>query len=845
MAASDSTCRTAHGEVASTPRPLVAPAAAMAAGILAGRMLSLPPWLWLVAAALPLAALVATLRARAPQVSRWAAVAAALTAAILGAAWVTTRTQVGPRSIARLAGDQSRLVTVDGVLVESPRPSRRPPNPLLMLSPEPGASTAMVLNVTAAVQDGRRTPADGRLRVTVGESLPDQPPGGTHGDMPWPPRTGDRFTVTGLLRTPSPPLNPGQVDIREVYATRGIHAALRTDYWGAVRLRRPPWWSAYGWMGRFRARLRAMMPRDDTALARILPALFLADRSELAEADEQAFIHAGVLHYLAVSGIHVAILAGVLIGLLRLALVGPRVRGLCLMVFVVAYAMATELRPSVVRAGTFFLLLSASWLFGRRRDLLNTLAAAAGVVLILNPADLFNAGFQLSFLVALGLMTVCPRLLRALFGQHPWTRYAEMSGLRRALWRVRTHLENAVSTCLTAWLVAAPLAAWHFHVVAPVGVVATVVLFPLVFGLLLLGALGAAAALVGLPAGPLAVAMTWLAEWLEALVGLFARVPCGHVYVRRFAWPWVAVALALLAAWAYRDRLGLSRRRLAAALAVAVAGYLWLGVPRGPADEVRVTTLAIGSGNTVLVQSPGGHSLLVDCGSNLLAEHTAQWVTVPALWRLGVSRLDAVILTHADADHIKDLPPVLERIPTKRVYLSGHFATDEKTYDDRALDWLAAERLDVQSLVRGDTVPAPEGMEIRVLSPPAALPTGSDTNATSVVLKITYKGRSMILTGDATPSNLTDMVAAGGLTADAVLLPHHGEQSPALARFLDATGARIAVMSAGRYRDARRKPVITWPQGLRLLKTYRDGAVSVLLGAEGVRVETFAGRASP
>lgn len=820
-----------------TRRPLVMPAAALAAGILLGRFVAAPAWLWMAVAAAGLAMLAASLRRRGPRHSRPAVAAVALMAAGLGAAWFGLRAEVGPHDISRLAGDEPQLVTVEGVLLESPRQSKRPDNPLLLMDAEGPAYTGMFLRVTAVTLGGRRVAADGRLRVIVSQPMPADP-----GSRP---RTGDRLTVTGLLRRPGPPTNPGQADIRSVYATRGIHASLRTDFWEAIERHSPPWWSPYGWMGGLRQRLRGLMPQGDSPAARVVPALFLGDRSELLETDEQAFVRAGVLHYLAVSGLHVALLSGLVLGVLRLLLVGPRTRGLCLMIFIVAYALATELRPSVVRAGTFFLLLSASWLFGRRRDMLNTLAAATLVVLLLNPADLFHAGFQLSFIVALGLMTVCPKMQAVLFGRRDWTRWAEMPERRRTLWRLRGGFEALLSTCLTAWLFAAPLAACHFHVVAPVGVVATVVVFPFIAALMLLGAVGSAVALVaGTPTAAVTAATQWLAVRLGELVGLLQRVPFGHVYVRDFAWPWVAVSLGLLLVWGYRRELRVPLAGWLAALVFAAGGYVWLGVPRGPDAEVRITTLDVGSGNTALVQGPGGYSLLVDCGSSLLAERTADYVTAPALWRLGVGSLDAVVLTHADADHIKDLPPVLKRIPARCVYLSRHFLTDEKSYDDRALDWLRSEGYEVEYLSRGDRLPAPPGMEISVLGPPVEMADTGDTNATSVVLRVAYQGRAMILTGDATPTNLRDMVreaerGAIALPADAVLLPHHGEQSPELLEFLAATGARHGVMSVGRYRDAKRKPVITWPAELEIWRTWRAGAVSVFLGAEGPRVETF------
>lgn len=824
-------------------RPLLVPAMAAAAGILAARFVPLGPWVWTSAATAALAAVLALALTRCGR--SWlrgqrVTAAVALVAALVAAAWFAVRTDVGPRDISRLAGDVPRLVTVEGVLTVSPREWPRPDNPLLIAGPEQTRSTGLYLSVTAATEGGRRGAASGNVRLTVSEGLTDERPEGLAAESAWPPRTGDRVTVTGLLGRPSGPLNPGQADLREVWGLRGVRATVRTDVWAACRMQRGPWWSAYAWMGAMRARLRDDMPSPDSVAGRLVPALLLGDRTELLDRDEQRFIRSGVMHYLAVSGSHVALFSALVIFALRRTLVGPRARGVLLIVFLVAYTLATEAPPSVIRAGVFFALLSVTWLLGRRRDLLNTLAAATLVVLAISPSDLFNVGFQLSFVAVLGLTTVCPVVRDRVFGRHEWIRYAELSGWARLWWRGRVALEYFTSTCLTAWAFAAPLTAWHFHMATPVGIVATLVVSPLIALLMVLVALAAVLAFVpGLPPGLLAWPIGRASEALDATVGFFDAVPYGHTYIRSFEWPWVATAIALMLAWAYRQRLRLSRLRLAAAVLVAVAGYAWLGIPRGPAAEVRVTTLAVGSGNTVLVQAPGGWAALVDCGSTLQAERMAETVTAPALWRLGVARLDAVILTHADADHIKDLPAVLERIPASRVLVSRHFLTDQKSYDDRAMDWLRQQGYEVGQLSRGDAIAAPAGVSIRVLWPPADLAASSEANDSSLVLAVTYEGQTMLLTADATPAALATMAATGDVRAGVVLLPHHGQESVALGEFLRATGAAAGVMSVGRFRDEQRKHLMAWPRELRRYRTFRNGAVTVRLSRLGTSVETF------
>ncbi|MBN2584783.1 MAG: DNA internalization-related competence protein ComEC/Rec2 [Planctomycetes bacterium] len=810
-------------------RPLVAPAVAMGLGILVGHTVGGPSWTYLVAALAALLGLIVFQHRRSLR-PRAFVVATMIFWVCLGAGWLRTRTQVGPRDVSRIALPDGRLVTVEGVLLESPRPSRHPDNPLLLQGQDVSTYTGLILRATAVTVDGRRETVDGLLRAIVTQPLPD--------DIETRPRTGDRMTLIGLLRPLSEPLNPGQVDVREVYASRGIHARLSTKFWEAVTCRRAPPWDPYGWMGWLRARLRRAMPDEEGAAARIIPALLIGDRTGMTDADEQAFIRAGVLHYLAVSGLHVALLSGLLLGLMRLAMAGPRTRAIVLIVFIIVYALATEMRPSVVRAGVFFLLLCCSWLLGRRRDLLNTLAAAAMVVLLLNPADLLQSGFQLSFLVAFALIVVYPRVYARLFPVADWERLKERTRFGRGLWQLKRRLMQMVSVGLTAWAFATPIAASHYHVVAPVGVLGTIVVLPMVFVLLLASAVTAAIGFAaGTSIGAVNSVLEAISQWLGQTIDLLARMPYGHFYVRDFGWPWALMALAIVLTWSQRQRWRIARWQLAAASVVLVAVYICVGIPRGPRHEIRITVLAVGSGNTVLVQAPGSYNLLVDCGSSLLAERTGETVTVPALWKLGVGRLDGVVLTHADADHIKDLPVVLDRIGCRRVFLSRRFLTDEKGYDDRAMNYLEESGRQIVYVQAGDTLPAPPGVTITVLNPPSSLPPAAETNATSVVLKVDYKGRSMILTGDATPDRLAAMAREQSIRCDALLLPHHGEQSDEILEFLKSSSADVAIMSVARFRDTNRRGEFAWPDETALYKTYCDGAVSIFMGDTGVRAE--------
>jgi ComEC/Rec2-related protein len=853
-------------------RPLLAPALALCGGIIVASLAALPAWVWLITALLGVVGLAISLRRGTPDRSRLGVAAALLAAAAVGALLFAWRTERSPTDISQLATPDGRIVTLAGVVVQSPRLSSHPDNPLAPhiaanvdeadasseAVGEPAASakqfgnrsyTALTLAVTTVtLADGRTLQADGRVRVTVEQAI--QP------DYHDRPRTGDRLIITGKLRRFAAPLNPGQADAAELNGQRGLRAELSTNFWAAVRDRqRGPWWSPYVWMGEIRTAILSAIPRgdengDESAAGparRIMPALLLGDLSELQDHEQQLFMRSGIVHFLAVSGIHLILFACGLMWLMRRLMIGLRTRSILLILFVTFYCFAIEFHPSVVRAAIYFVLLGLGDLLGRPRSALNTLAGAAFVVLIIAPADIFSFGFQLSFIAVLGLMLTCPRLVLLIF---PWRRsdnLVEQEHDHRYLMTVRQRTEDLFCTCITGSLFTMPLMAWHFHLVTPIGFLSNFLAFFLVLPLLILSVVAVIFGLIpGLAAwsGPWDL-LNWLSGWLENLSQAAVTVPHGHFYVREFSWLWVAITIGLLLAWTFRARLRLAPWQLPAALVVAVAGYAWLGVPRGPTDEVRITTLAVGCGNTVLVQAPGGYNLLVDCGSDMTAENTGPLVTAPALWKLGVARLDAILLTHADADHVKDAALVAERIPVDRFYLSSHFldAADLRgftnSYSHRVVDWIKANCYKLHWLQRGDQLSGPPGLEMQVLNPPADLPTSKENNPTSVVLRLTYAGRTMLLTADASPDRLAAMTASDNLTSDVMLLPHHGQQSPEVLEFLKKTAAPLAVMSVGRYRDSHRRKDFHWPDNVEIFKTYLLGAVTAHLRADGVNVKGF------
>jgi competence protein ComEC len=500
----------------------------------------------------------------------------------------------------------------------------------------------------------------------------------------------------------------------------------------------------------------------------------------------------------------------------------------------------------VVRATVLVLGGAAAWLLERRSGGFNLLAAAAIVVLALDPTSLLQVGTQLSFL-AVGTMVACQRLLlpppiadpldRLIAASRPW--------LWRCVRAVASLLGRAWLTGALVWLVSMPLVWQHFCLISLVALVLNFVLWvPVTLAMysgmacLLVGGLWPAA-------GRLCAALcNGCLALLEGMVAAGSGWPGGHWWLPPPPPGWVAAYYAVAVA-----ALGLPRWRPPARWLVGLA-LAWLAValplssrPEGLfskslAPPLVAHVIAVGHGTSVLVELPGGQTLLYDAG-RLGMPQTAERAISGVLWSRGVRHLDAVVISHADADHFNALPGLFERFSVGVVYV-GPAMFDRRPPAVAAL-YEAITRHGVplrmiwsgQGAVCGDA-------RLMILHPPREGVPGSD-NARSLVLVVEYAGRRLLLTGDLEPPGLEILLAQPPVACDCVLAPHHGSlrsRPHDFARWcrpqwLIVSGAASGLGRQGQQGAASGDALVP----AHVLHTARDGCVRVELSAEGVRVQ--------
>lgn len=666
---------------------------------------------------------------------------------------------------------------------------------------------------------------------------------------------GDEVELFGRLTKPDEPRNVGEFDFRKFLREQGIRAVVRCRTSDAVRrLQRPE-----DIVSRFRRQLAKTREHCETLLrnnlstdaASVAVALLLGSRTRMSQQQREAFVESGTMHVLAISGLNVAILAMFVGGVCRWLNVSRTLTGAAILILVGGYAAITDAGPPVVRASLLVFLAALGWPLDRPMHGSNLLAVTALGVLLWNPTDLFNAGAQLSFLAVAVILWYLSRPHAvddlsssdsAADGSHkpeptPSELEKELATRLPMTWPRKTLLggwsivrESTIVSCLIS-MFTAPLIMERFHLISPVGVLANIPLLPVASATLCVGycmlLFGFISAWL---AGQIAVLFEWSLRTMLFIVDVAGEFCCGHHYVPTPPQWWSLGMAALLASlfWQRRPLLNFHRGWKALWLWVTI-GLLAPFWPERP-QPLRCTVLSVGHGLAVLIETPSGHTVLYDAGT-IGEPRRATEVVQQALWHRGHSRLDGIVLSHADSDHVNGVPGLLRTIPVGGLFVSPQFLDRRQPAVKEMLDTADECKVPVQLLWESDSLPLDDSLRCRVLRPSATSVHSSD-NASSVVLVIEFRGRRLLLTGDLEREGLQHLLKTPPLRADVLLAPHHGSQTantPDLARW---AAPRWLVVSGDR-RVNRTLLQERFGSGTVVLNTAVDGAITFEIGLDG------------
>lgn len=486
--------------------------------------------------------------------------------------------------------------------------------------------------------------------------------------------SGQSVEVAGLLGPLPGPRAEGLFDSRAYYQHHGIHFQLRTDSdraWSVNNENAPhPRPLSDRFTAWARKTLGLGLGPEDPAL-RLIWTLALDWKAPLTESVEEPFMRAGTYHIFAVDGLRIGLLAGIGIGLLRVLRLPRAICGLLVIPMLWCYAGLTGWPASAVRAAVMMSIVILGWAGHRPSDLVNSLFAAAFVILLWEPGQLFQAGFQLSFLVVLSIALVLPlirnRFQSWIFKKDPFLPDALAPRWPPALHTAVVFMIDTCAVSLAAWLGSVPLAAAYFHLFTPVSVPANILVVPIT-ALALMSNIGSLLAGAWFPG--LAVLFNH-AGWffMKCIIELSrwsAHLPAGSYNVSTpspvtFLLYYLAL-FSVLTGWIFR-----SRAKWLAVITIAGLSGGWLAQHVFEAKTTRLYCLPLEGGSAVFTDMAGpGGCALFNCGNAKLAESLVK----PLLRAHGVNTLDFLALTVGHAAETSGAPIVLTNFSVRRVFVN-------------------------------------------------------------------------------------------------------------------------------------------------------------------------------
>jgi competence protein ComEC len=705
--------------------------------------------------------------------------------------------------------------------------------------------TQLLIHAEKVVWSDRHIPVEGRVLIFLKDGR-------------GPLRAGDRLRLLCTLHAPRGFHNPGGFSYErhlafERVATVGFLS--EGNHWVKIGegFKNPILLQIEGW----RDRIRNFIEKEtDPRSSGILKALVLGERGNISEEITEHFIVTGIAHLLAISGDHLGIVAllsfSLLIWILKrselllLSISAKKWAAALTIPCILLYTFIAGGGISVIRATLMVITFFLSILFNRERNLLHTLALAAFLILLFSPPSLFDVSFQLSFLAVLSILYFVPRILRSL-------RANAISPIPKTSWTQTIWRYAKISFLVTgvAILGTAPFVALHFNRISPIGFITNLLFIPWV-GFVIVP-LSLIASLFSFFLYPLATLLIHLTDFstlvLLRVVAFFASFPHASFFISTPTAIEIIFFYLLLFTLVYLRKGRIVRYLFLGVCMAFLLDLTFWNLKDRLQKNLMITFIDVGHGDSVLIELPKGKRMLIDGGGS----HDDRFdmgknVIAPLLWKKKIRRIDTLVLTHPDPDHLNGLNFIASNFSIDQFWDNGIQGDSEshlrlkRTLLKKQVKWLSLNE---------KTLPEPiHGIQMTILNPPARKE-GHEKNQNptflnnqSLVVKIQFRNVGILLTADIEKEAEYRMIGKGApIEVDIMKIPHHGSSSSSTVLFLEKVRPTYAVLSVGE-RNIGRLPhseVLKRYEhvGARVFRTDRHGAITVMTDGERIKINTF------
>lgn len=648
------------------------------------------------------------------------------------------------------------------------------------------------------------------------------------------PLPGDSICYEASWYPVNPPTVPGGFDTKGWLRSQGLSSYGKFKHWTVYKHHWVPERSFYEFRKWIAGRFAQYLQPAETGL---LLGLLAGDRSGIPDALRSDFQRSGLVHVLAISGFHVVLLAGMLMIFLKATGLPHHIVRIVAIILLLVYIPVTGGSPAVRRAVLMFAVPQVGALFQRKANTLNSLGVALLFIMIPEPAVIWNPGFQLSVAATMGILISGP--------MNPLKKLPDPFKKNKIWGLFQGYVLEPTYVTLCATLSTAPFLIHHFKTLSPFAWLGNIVVVPAI-------SMGMQAGLFALisPIDFFREYFCYAAQFFLRLATLLTNKLSDSAQASMTVGPFGPSILLLCGVLVVL--LPLCRaNKLARAygficLLTFSAIFAYQGLFRASHPSWQLTTLDIGQGDSHLITTPSGKRLLIDAGdSELLGgkgkKDSGKDVIVPYLHHIGVSRLDALIITHPDLDHYGGSQSILKTFPVKELWITDCARIENKDSWQKVIAEAFKRGVIIRDITRG-FIWKENYFELQVLHPGTR--TCYDANTQSITFRAKGLGHSAILTGDLTVAGEKEILKKNvTLKSDVLKLGHHGSKTSSSTNFLQAVAPKVSIISSGRRNRFRHpsKKVIQRLDSLSLpyLNTAVVGTIDIIFSKDSMQVKTM------
>jgi len=645
------------------------------------------------------------------------------------------------------------------------------------------------------------------------------------------PSYGDHINYDGTIFRPLKNKNPYSFNYQEYLENNNIHGLsylYRADYTITHKSKDLFYYLIVMPRNWIRNRIDRFYTSEYSGF---LKAILLGEKSSLPSQLREDFASSGLSHILAVSGLHTGVIALIFLTIFQIVFRNRSAARILTIILLIYYMLLAHAVPSVQRAVIMISLMLLAKILQKRISTINILFAAAFIILLINPMQLFSVGFQLSFISVFAILVIFQYLSR------------KLNPLRN------NHLKffwllNLVLLSLMVQIVLAPLTIHYFHTLALGGIIANVIAIPLislVLPLSILSILFPISAICSVYAAANKL-LLFIVFTISRFVSLHRILLFDFLYLNEFQILSLYAALILLIIlWKNSDSLKI---KLCKSLSFSILAVTILIVPGWMLERIlEITVLDVGQGDAIVIRTPASKTILIDTGDKTMQKDYGELVVVPYFKARGIRNIDLLVLTHPHADHIGGAQSVMDNIQVNKVvlprceYESVLYDNVLASFEDKNIEVLYADT----SLVFQEFKP----VKLKILHPTYEYKNEENVNNYSIVIKVEYSDLAVLFTGDAEKEVEAILIENWGniLDSDILKVGHHGSNSSSTHEFLEYVSPDYAVISVGtknRYNHPDNQIIYRLEKSTeKLFRTDLDGAVIFTYGGNSLNIKTI------